>query len=415
MIECARMSNRVFEGSTTSPPRVPGREALEEILTPVSVARFVAETYGRHPCHIAGQSGRFSHLLDWAGLADILETHHLAPPQLQIVKGGKTIAPERYLRPISEGINRIDGGALSLLFDSGATAIINHIDNLLPAVGTIADAIGDHLGARTAVNLYASWRSEQGFNAHSDYHDFFILQLAGRKQWTIYKPTRTAPLRGDIFEPVAEDAVPECVEVLEDGDVLYLPRGWVHAPVPLGPSLHLTIGIVHPTGAGFLAWLAKQLEENPEVRASMPMAGDDISLAAWKRNMADIVQEAIHNGAPERYIRYKDAKRGARPQFDFDHFGRLAASEWGPATTFRAASLNRLTLEPTKCGVTNLIAMGNAWPCSLKVAASLSTITSTRLVTLRALETGLSKADSAQLRQMLHLLTQFGLLSATRG
>ena len=394
---------------------MPGLEAFEEILAPMSVESFLADTYGRRPRHLAGQSGRFSHLLDWAGLADILETHHLAPPRLQIVKAGKTIAPERYLRRISEGIDRIDGGALSLLFDSGATAIINHIDNLLPAVGTIADAIGDRLGARTAVNLYASWRSAQGFNAHSDYHDFFVLQLAGRKQWTIYKPTRTDPLRGDVFEPVAEDTVPECVEVLEEGDVLYLPRGWIHAPVPLGPSLHLTIGIVHPTGAGFLAWLAKQLEENPEVRASMPIAGDDTALAAWKRRIAEIVQTAIEDGAPERYIRYKDAKRGARPRFDFDHFGRLPASEWHPATTFRAASSNRLTLEPTKSGVTNLIAMGNAWPCSPKVAAALSTIRSTKRVTLRALEAGLSTADSAQLRQMLQLLTQFGLLSATRG
>jgi ribosomal protein L16 Arg81 hydroxylase len=414
MIECALMSKRVMEESRTSVLAAQGLSAFEEILAPVSVEQFLAETFGRRPLHLAGQAGRFSHLLDWDGLAGLLETHHLAPPRLQIVKGGKTIAAERYLRPISEGIDRIDGGALSLLFDTGATAIINHIDNLLPAVGKIADVIGDCVGARTAVNLYASWRSEQGFNAHWDYHDFFILQLAGRKQWTIYKPTRPNPLRGDPFVPPPQDAVPESIEVLEDGDVLYLPRGWIHAPVPLEPSMHLTIGIVHPTGAGFLTWLAKQLEEDPEVRASMPLLGDDASLAAWESRIAEIIRAAIEGGAPERYVQYKDAKRGARPRFDFNHFGRLPASEWNQATTFRAASLNRLILEPAEDGRTYLMAMGQAWPCSQMVATALSEITSTSSVTLDALEGGLSAADSTQLRQLLQALISFGLMSASK-
>ncbi len=374
------MSNRAPKRSSLDTREL---TAIEEILAPLSVERFLAETFGRHPLHLAGQPGRFSHLLDWDGLANLLETHHLAPPRLQIVKEGKTIAGERYLRPVSEGIDRLDGGALSFLLDSGATAIINHIDNLLPQVGAIADAIGDCLGARTAVNLYASWREEQGFNAHWDYHDFFILQLAGRKRWTIHKPTRPDPLRGDAFEPPPQDAVPERVEILEDGDVLYLPRGWIHAPTPLEPSLHLTIGIVHPTGAGFLTWLVEQLEENAEVRASMPLRGDEVSLAAWKQRIAGIIGEALDGGAPERYVRFKDAKRGARPRFAFNDFGRRPASQWNQATEFRSASLHRLILEPAEDGRVNLIAMGRTWPCSQMVATALSKITSTNPVSSR--------------------------------
>ena len=103
------MSNRAPKGSSLDTPEL---TALKEILSPLSVDRFLAETFGRHPLHLAGQPGRFRHLLDWDGLANLLETHHLAPPRLQIVKEGETIAAERYLRSISEGIERIDGGAL---------------------------------------------------------------------------------------------------------------------------------------------------------------------------------------------------------------------------------------------------------------------------------------------------------------
>ena len=391
-----------------------GQSGFGAIIAPLSVEQFLADTFGRAPLHVQGKSGRFKDLLDWDGLARLLETQHLAPPRLELVKAGKAIPGERFLRPISSGIDRIDGGALSLLLDSGATAIINHIDNLLPAVGALADEIGDCLSARTAVNLYASWRSEHGFDAHWDYHDFIILQLAGRKQWTIHKPTRPDPLRGDAFEPLPEGAKPHCVETLEDGDALYLPRGWIHAPVPLdGPSMHLTIGIVRPTGAGFLAWLANELQEDPQVRAAIPLAGSGPARAEWERRIADIVDAAIAGGAVERYITIKDAKRGARPRFSFPDFGRAPQSEWQAATTFRSVSLHRLIIEDKGEGKASVTAMGRAWPCSSAVAAALARITSTVPVTLEALEAGLSPSDKAELRQMLELLVKFGLV-ATR-
>lgn len=386
--------------------------AFEAILAPLSLAQFLAGTFGDAPLHLRGVSGRFRHLLDWDGLARLLENHHLEPPRLSIVKAGKTIPGDRYLRRPGGGIVRIDGGALSLLFDAGATAIVNHVDDLLPAIAVLADEIGDCLGARTAVNLYATWRSDHGFDPHWDYHDVIVLQLAGRKQWSIYKPTRPDPLRGDAFEAPLAGATPECVEMLEDGDVLYLPRGWIHAPVPVGePSLHLTIAITRPTGAGFLAWLAKELDADPQVRAAVPLAGDHASLVEWRDRLAAIVGGAIEGNAVERYLTHKDAERGARPRFSFPDFGRNPPTGWSHATTLRPASLHRFLVETATDGSTQVTAAGRAWPCSAAVAAAVARLTSTSSLTLGALEADLSEGDAAQLRQLLALLATVGLLA----
>lgn len=387
------------------------RTEFERILAPLSLNQFLAGHFGKAPLHLHGARGRFRHLLDWDGLARLLEHHPLEPPRLSIVKAGKAIPGERYLRRPG-GIARIDGGALSMLLDAGATAIINHVDDLLPAVAILADEVGDCLGARTAVNLYATWRSDHGFDQHWDYHDVIVLQLSGRKQWPIYNPTRLDPLRGDMFEAPPAGAAPDHVEILEDGDALYLPRGWIHAPTPVGePSLHLTIAITRPTGAGFLEWLVQELRADPQIRGAVPSAGDPASLAKWKKLVMAIIGQAIESGGVERFLAHKDAERGARPRFSFPGFGRVPPSEWNGATKLRPASQHRFIVESDANGNARLTAMGRAWPCSPAVAATLSRLKSTRPLTLGALEGGLDEADSTQLRQLLEMLATFGLLA----
>lgn len=386
---------------------------FQAILAPMSVDQFRAESVGRSPLHLTGAPGRFRQLLDWEALARLLENHPLEPPRLHIVKAGKPIPKERYLRHLGEMV-RIDGGALSLLLDDGATAIINVVDDLVPAIAALADEVGESLIGRPAVNLYATWRSDSGFNAHSDFHDVIVLQLAGRKQWTIYKPTRTNPLRGDAFEPVPAGTDPDLVEVLEDGDLLYLPRGWVHAPVPLDePSLHLTISVTHPTGAGFLDWLADELKEVPEVRAAIPEGAD--ARAEWKARLSAIASNAIEGNAVDRYLAYKDNRRTARPHFSFPDFGRIPPAEWTDATILRPASQHRFVVETNADGLGRITAMGQSLPCSGAVATALTRLTSTHPLTLGALAAELGEADAAQLRQLLALLATFGLLAAERG
>lgn len=387
---------------------------FEQILGSISVDQFVAETLGRHPLHLQGERGRFRSLLDWDGLARLLETHPVEPPRLAVMRNGQAISPERYLRRPG-GISRLDGGALSLLLDAGATMIINHVDDMLPAVARLADDTGDRLGARTAVNLYANWRSEQGFGPHWDYHDVIVLQLAGSKEWPIYRPTRLDPVRGDPFEAPPAGAEPEQVARLDDGDFLYLPRGWIHSPAVVdGPSLHLTIAVTRPTGKSFLEWLGEEATDDLAVRATIPLSGDHHAHSAWKADFEKIVGRPIDDASIENFLAQKDSDRGARPRFSFPDFGRFAPEEWTRDTQFRAASPHRIVVEQGPAGF-HVDVLGTAVPCSPGMAKILGRLTSTNPLTLaQMMDEGLGRVDVKQLRQMLAMLVKLGQVSATR-
>ena len=385
--------------------------AFEKILGSMSVERFVDERLGKRPLYCEGEPGRFRNLLNWDALARLLETHPLEPPRLAVMKSGVEIHSDRYLRRPG-GISRLDGGALALLLDTGAALIINHVDDMSPEIAELADNVGDCLDARTAVNLYASFGSEAGFGPHWDYHDVIVLQLAGRKTWPIYGPTRENPLRGDPFQVPAADVQPEQVATLEDGDLLHLPRGWIHAPQPAGePSLHLTIAITRPTGAGFLEWLGEAPRDHPAVRAALPRPGDEAGLAGWRARMKDIVGLPINQASIDRFLAQKRADRGARPRFTFPHFARLPAEQWTAGTAFRAASAHCIVLESRDSGL-HVIALGNAIPCGAEIANALRGLTSTTRRTLEEMQADLSVTDAARLRQILAMLVTMGQLSA---
>jgi hypothetical protein len=391
-----------------------GSASLEGILAPLSLDQFMAGPFGRTPIHLPGPKGRFRHLLDWDALARLLECTPLDAPQFAVVKAGQTIPSERYLRN-EKGRKRIDGGALSLLLDTGASAIINHIDELVPEIARLADEIGDRLGARSTANLYATWRTERGFDAHWDGHDVIVLQLAGRKEWPIYKPVVADAVHNKVLEEVPPASELEQVYTLADGDVLYLPRGWIHAPSPLDePSLHLTVSITRPTGADFLEWLAAELESDDRVRAALPPVTDEAALARWHEEMCGLVSDAIRSGAVQRFLVHRDADRTARPHFSFPDFGRTPSSQWTPATLLRAGSRHRLPVEILADGTAQVTAAGRSWPCAGHVATALLRLTSTRPLPFESLTAGLEETDFARVRELLGLLAMLGLVETVQ-
>ena len=141
--------------------------------------------------------------------------------------------------------------------------------------------LADELGHPVQINAYITPPQSQGFAPHYDVHDVFVLQVSGRKHWIVHPPVVDDPLdnqpfgnfRAEIAERVTDP--PLIDTVLEPGDALYLPRGTIHSAKALGDtSIHLTVG-VHPlTRYQLVRFLLDAVQDDPELRASLPMGAD---------------------------------------------------------------------------------------------------------------------------------------------
>jgi hypothetical protein len=153
----------------------------------------------------------------------------------------------------------------------GATIVYNRINNE-PLVDAIAKQIAQFVQAQTVVSGYLAFGSDASFKNHWDTRDVFAVQLMGKKHWSLYAPNFEMPLymqqSKDVNVP--EPQHPDTEVVLEAGDMLYIPRGWWHSPVPMNcETFHLAIGTFAPTGYQYMEWLMKKVPSIVELRHNL--------------------------------------------------------------------------------------------------------------------------------------------------
>jgi len=211
----------------------------------------------------------------------------------------------------------LNAAALTGELRDGATLVLDNVDELHRPIRRLAESLERIFRVRIQVNCYSGWRTSHGFDLHWDNHDVFIIQAAGRKRWGVYGATRPWPLARDS-EPAVPPSQPIWEGLLEDGDVLYMPRGWWHVATPLDePTLHLTVGVSNPTGIDFLSWFVDRLRDAPIARQDLPHLQGANALQAH----ADLLRESILNAwrpdLLEEYMAHIDFTAKARPSFAF--------------------------------------------------------------------------------------------------
>ena len=167
------------------------------------------------------------------------------------------------------------------LFLDGHTVVLQGLHRLWPPLIDFAGALTTELGHPVQVNAYVTPASSQGFSAHYDVHDVFVLQVAGEKRWRIHQPVLEAPSRDQPWTDhraavAARAEEPPVIDaVLRPGDALYLPRGYLHAAEALGGvTCHLTVGVHPVTRQHVLDALLAIAVDEPALRSSLPMGVD---------------------------------------------------------------------------------------------------------------------------------------------
>lgn len=260
---------------------------LETRLINIDRERFARDVWGRTALLTRGASD-FSDLFSAAAVDELVSRRGLRTPFLRVAKGGSTFPDSSFTSSAGVGAtisDQLDDTALWRKFADGATLVLQALHRTWEPVSDLSSRLSTELGHPVQANAYITPPQNRGFDDHYDVHDVFVLQIEGPKRWIIHEPVHRDPLRDqpwtDRRSAVAEAAKGEAYidTVLEPGDVLYLPRGWLHAAQAQGEvSIHLTLGIHSWTRYALAEQLAQAalaaLCDDPEMRRTLPLGVD---------------------------------------------------------------------------------------------------------------------------------------------
>lgn len=247
---------------------------------------FARVTWSRAPLlSTSAQLGSsYDDLFSLAAVDELLSRRGLRTPFIRLAKDGAVVPTGRYTRSGGTGAqvaDQVSDDRVLALFLDGHTIVLQALHRLWPPLIDFAGALTTDLGHPLQINAYITPSSSQGFAAHYDVHDVFVLQVAGEKRWRIHEPVHADPLRDqpwtDHRAAVAARAEEEPVidTVLRPGDALYLPRGYLHAAEALGDvSCHLTVGVHPVTRHALLESLLDIVSDDAALRASLPLGVD---------------------------------------------------------------------------------------------------------------------------------------------
>jgi len=225
--------------------------------------------------------------------------HRIDPLFMKVIRGGTS-------HPVSSGdATRLSSQELESLrraYGRGASITVRDIDRVSPLLRRVCQRFERSFSKPVGVRAYAfltppvtSGRAEV-FPPHYDLIDGLVIQIAGSKRWKVFPPVRPYPLYEERLtaEELAPLTEPLAEGLLEPGDCLLLPRGYVHAVESTSfGSIHVTIG------PGFdLVWKnRKELLPNlsPEVRRQLPSRQDFSTEVEWAdralRRVAELLRD----------------------------------------------------------------------------------------------------------------------------
>lgn len=345
----------VVRADGQDPGAADGAGVLETRLIDIGRERFARDVWGRAPL-LTRRAGGFTDLFSADAVDELISRRGLRTPFLRVAKDGSTFPDSTFTSPAGVGAtiaDQLDDTALWRKFADGATLVLQALHRTWEPVADFSAALSGELGHPVQANAYITPPQNRGFDDHYDVHDVFVLQIEGAKRWVLHEPVHPDPLRDqpwtDRRSAVAEAAKGEAHldVVLEPGDALYLPRGWLHAAQAQGAvSIHLTLGIHTWTRHGLAEQLAQEalalLAEDPEMRGSLPLGVDGPG------GELDTVRERLVAAlaAADPTPRFQRTRRGQGRPAPLGPLAQLAAvQDLGPGSPVRLRGALEARLE----------------------------------------------------------------------
>ncbi|XP_032516414.2 bifunctional lysine-specific demethylase and histidyl-hydroxylase NO66 [Danaus plexippus] len=276
---CSCSSSDGFEFTpVTTHSKEEGLKVFTWMLTPFDPNEFLKEIWEKKPLHIARKKpDYYKDVISTPVIDNMLRTEN--------IQFTKNIDITSYVDGKRETHNPEGRANPHLVWDfylNGCSIRLLNPQTYVPQLHLLNATLQEFFNSFVGANAYLTPPDSQGFAPHYDDIEAFILQTEGKKHWRIYKPRDESEIlprvpsknfdESEIGEPVLE-------VVLEAGDMLYFPRGYIHQGVTIDGehSLHVTISMYQKHAWADLlekmipAALQIAINENIEFREGLPL------------------------------------------------------------------------------------------------------------------------------------------------
>lgn len=356
-----------------------------DLFAPIDSETFLRSVYGRRFQRFDRvDSGAAGNLLTWRDASGIVSRHWQEPGRVRLARLGVPVPPETYIDTFLN-TQRLSLPKLLEQLRTGATILIDDVSILHEPVGRLTNILENLVRERVDSQLFMSGGDISGFRPHFDPYDVFVFQLSGVKSWTVFEPTRPAPLIRDVEEAVFDNAVMVDKFEMHPGDFIYIPRGWWHEVRPVGvPTLHLTMPIRKRVGIDFMTWIVDRLRAETTMRTDIPRFGTESDQEQYVHRLGAIMRDQLTLGRLHEYLTAHDGHAIAERWVGLPWAFNQDAGELSEETAVRVL-VPRAVLDTDGADGVTLRADGQEFTFSAAAADLLTALLDGETTTVRAL------------------------------
>lgn len=380
------------------------------LLEPIGVEEFKNSYLSKEFLHFSNSNRKFILPFNWDDLNEILSKRRFYTDQVRVVQGGKDIECDSIFsfrtdnKNPNQKIAYLNTTGINKLMNDGCTLIVHAVEELMENIAGVVDVIECLVNEKVQANLYACFKKGQGFDVHWDNHDVFVLQVLGSKDWTVYYPTENKDCLDHLEKPIWSD-------ILKQGELLYMPRGYWHEAKSIGPTIHITFGFTNRRIEHYIKWILRELNCNDIFNSDLNNYHTrDLRLEVLDK-IKEVLTKNINVSSLENYIAITDSKSQERPYFNFPY---VLDGEILPAESLIAINSSRIHLRAlqTKGDLVIFNILNRQWKFSLKTKPILERIIVKRQLHVSELVKSFANQEmtEGQIIQLIKDLLRLGLV-----
>jgi hypothetical protein len=260
--------------------------ALETVVAPLGLADISSLLRERRLTHLrhGGEERRtvLKPLVGWDALVDMI--HRGDYPQgadnIRVARESQQALPSAWTTG-----GKVDPSKLEEHLAREYSVIVTHLERHVPLLGSVCDEIKSRFAEASYAGVIVTTGKAGAIKLHYDFEDLIIIQIDGTKRWQIFGPAVSDPVR-NMPRPRAPDDVPIFDEVLEPGDLLFVPAGnWHHCENGPSRSIHVGLFFIPPTPWHAVREMALGLLADEAFRVRLTRVGDAAALAALEAEL----------------------------------------------------------------------------------------------------------------------------------